>query len=160
MTFIYHNVMDLISLAFIMLVDQFRAKAITIIILYISLVVFLIFAISFVLFQLSHMLRRKKHIELFTFFATIVIFGFVVIFLFVVFMTIFFATDYSGVNVVATVILPSIVLSAGSWYIKRRFQDELNISNEPQDNETGIQHTPNGGEMITSSVEQFKNTTV
>ena len=160
MTFIYHNVMDLISLAFIMLVDQFRAKAITITILYISLVVFLIFAISFVLFQLSHMLRRKKHIKLFTFFATIIIFCFAVIFLFAMFVTLLFATDYSGVNVVATVILPSIVLSAGSWYIKRRFQEELNISNEPHDNETGIQHTPNGGEMITSSVEQFKNTTV
>ena len=142
MNFIYHNVMDFISLAFIMFVDRFRAKAITVSILYVALVVFLNLSTSYILFRLLQLLRRKKHLALLTFFATIVIICFAVIFLLMIFMSIFFSVKTSGLNVVATALLPSILLSGGSLYIKKKFQAELETIAEPENDGEELDRVP------------------
>ena len=51
------------------------------------------------------------------------------------YMAIFFTYNPSDFNSVAVALLPTIVLSGGSWYIKKRL---LNSNNAPHDvNESG-----------------------
>ena len=141
MNFIFHIIMDVISLLFIMFVDQIRAQAVTATILYIASVVFLMLFVSFLCYRLFHLLQQKKPHMIFGFFA-ITIIGFVgVIFILIMYMAIFFKYNPSELNIVATALLPSILLSGGAWYIKKNFQEKLGISNEPADgdNQTGEQ---------------------
>ena len=60
-------------------------------------------------------------------------------------MTIFFTCNPSGVHGVAAALLPSVALSGGSWYIKRRFQDELKLLDEPDQTEENHEQPTNGG---------------
>ena len=62
--FLYHNIMDFVSLGFIMFLRQIRPIDLTSIILYISWVFFLVFAVSFLFFHLFHMLHQKKPLKL------------------------------------------------------------------------------------------------
>ena len=136
MNFIFHNIMDVISLLFIMFVDQARAKAVTAAILYISFILFLILFVSFLCYRLFHLLQQKKRLTIFGFFA-ITIIGFVAVtFILIMYMTIFFKYNPSELNIISTALLPSILLSTGSWYMKENFQNKLN---EPadEDNKTG-----------------------
>ena len=60
MNFVYHNVMDFVSLGFIMFLGQVIPIVLISTILYISSGVFLVFAVSFSFFHLFHMLHQKK----------------------------------------------------------------------------------------------------
>ena len=156
MNFIFHSIMDVISLLFVMFVDQVRAKAVTVIILYIASIMFLVLFVSFLCYRLFHLLQQKKPHKIFGFFA-ITIIGFVgVTFILIMYMTVFFKHNPSELNIVATALLPSILLSGGAWYIKKSFQQKLDIPNEPanEDNQTGEQLNE------IPYVEMFDNTPV
>ena len=164
MNFIYHNVMDLISLAFIMFVDKFRAEAITVSILYVLLVTFLALSISFVLFRLVQLMRQKQYLQLLTFFATLIVFALAAVFFLILFIAIFLSINTSGLNVLAGALLPSIILSAGSWYIKNRFQEELQTPPDHEGTKTGepwneLAKVSNYDKNL-GSVGEVKNTTV
>ena len=156
MNFIFHIIMDIISLLFIMFVDHARAKAVTVTILYITSIVFLMLFVSFLCYELFHLLQQKKRLLIFGFFA-ITIIGFVAVtFILIMYMAIFFKYNPSELNIVATALLPSILLSGGAWYIKKSFQQKLDIPNEPvdEDNKTGEQFNE------IPYVEMFDNTPV
>ena len=132
MNFIFHNVMDIISLLFIMFVNQARAKAVTAAILYISFIVFLMLFVSFLCYRLFHLLQQKKPHIIFGFCAITMI-GFVAVaFILIMYMTILFKYNPSELNIISTALLPSILLSGGSWYMKKNFQKKLG---EPADEE-------------------------
>ena len=138
MNFIFHSIMDVISLLFIMFVDHARAQAVTATILYIASIVFLMLFVSFLCYRLFHLLQQKKPHMILGFFA-ITIIGFVAVtFILIMYMTIFFRNNPNELNIIATALLPSILLSGGAWYIKKNFQEKLD---EPadEDNKTGEQ---------------------
>ena len=156
MNFIFHIIMDVISLLFIMFVDHARAKAVTAAILYIVSIVFLMLFVSFLCYELFHLLQQKKPQLIFGFFA-ITIIGFVAVtFILIMYMTIFFKYNPSELNIVATALLPSILLSGGAWYIKKSFQQKLDIPNELADEQNKTEEQLNE----VPQDEMFDNTPV
>ena len=88
MNFIFHAIMDVISIAFLMFVDELRAKAVTATVLYAVFIVFTILFVCFLYFHLSILLQNKNPLKLFTFFATTII-GFVgVTFILIMYMAV------------------------------------------------------------------------
>ena len=151
MVFIHCNIMDVISLTFMMFIERTRVIIITIAFLYISLMIFLILSVSFSLFILLNGSNAGMSIfqQMVAFLGgvctLISVFGAVALIV-VVYMIVFFSLNLKGVSGIVTGLIPSIALSAASWYIKKRLLERaLNRSNIPDQPECGA--TNNDGEM-------------
>ena len=137
MSFIYHSIMDAISVSFLLFIAGYRALIITFTLLYISLLIFLVLFSSFSLLTLSRdrdseALVRHQCLYCcggsFMFFTS---FGAVVLMI-VMYMVIMFSLNLQGVGGIVTGLIPSIGLSAASWYIKKWLDKELSQSNTSQ----------------------------
>ena len=106
-------------------------------------------------------MRQKQHLQLLTFFATLIVFALAAIFFLTRFIAILLSANVRGFNILAGALLPSIILSAGSWYIKKRFQEELETPTDHEENETG-EPSDELANVINNlgSVGEVKNTTV
>ena len=125
MVFIYCNIMDAISFVFMMFIEQSRVMIITIALLYISLIVFLVLSVSFSLFILFYgsnagMSIAKQTVYFIGGVCTLIsVFGAVGL-LVVVYLIIFFSLNLQGFSGILTGLIPTIALSAASWYIKTK----------------------------------------
>ena len=141
MMFIHRNIMDVISFTFMMFIETFRVIIITIAFLYISLMVFLILSVSFTLFIMLNGSNAGMSIcqQIIAFLGgvctLISVFGAVALIV-VVYMIVFFSLKLQGFSGILTGLIPTIALSAASWYIKKRLLQRAlnrpNISDQPE----------------------------
>ena len=135
MMFIHRNIMDVISFIFMMFIERSRVIIISIAFLNISLMIFLILSVSFSLFIMLNGSNAGMSIvqQVLTFLGgvctLISVFGAVALIV-VVYMIVFFSLRLQGFSGVLTGLIPSIVLSAASWYIKKRLLERA--LNQPQ----------------------------
>ena len=128
MSFIYHNIMDGISIALLLFIEESRASVITFTTLYVSLVVlgFIVLFISYSLYiTFRGNLTACENIFtcLVSTFMLIAVFPAVVLFV-IMYMIIVFSLNLKGVTGIVTGLIPSIALSAASWYIKKRLEKQ------------------------------------
>ena len=147
MSFIYHNIMDGISITFLLFIEESRASVITFTTLYVSLVLFLVLVISYSLYTIVRGINSNDTAceQIFTrcgsTFMLITVFPAVMLMV-IMYMVIVFSLDLKGVAGIVTGLIPSIALSAASWYIKKRLEKEVSQSNTatsqlPQSGATG-----------------------
>ena len=139
MTFIHHNIMDFISISFLLFVEQIRLIAIIITLLYISVLMFLILSLSLSLLSLLHGSNVPLHQQFLRFIGSVCSFIAVftsVMLLVVMYMIAFFSLKLEGFTGIVTGLIPSIALSATSWFIKNRLVRERNYPNTT----TGLSH--------------------
>ena len=150
MSFIYHSILDVISVTFLLFIEETRTSTVALILLYISLLVFLVLFVSFSLLLLIKHNVSGWHQCLHIFgraFILIVVFGALML-LIALYMVIVFTLELRGLSGIVTGIIPSIVLSSISWYIKKKlFTEEHNTSSNmsqlPAENETIINGNEN-----------------
>ena len=122
MSFIYHSILDVISVTLLLFIEETRASIATLTLLYISLLVFLVLVASFSLLTLipRNVSVRYQCLNCFGgafLFITVFV---ALILLIAIYMTIVFSLKLQGVSGIVTGLIPSIVLSSISWYIKKR----------------------------------------
>ena len=151
MVFIHRNIMDVISFTFMMFIEQSRVIIITIAFLYTSSMILLVLSVSFSLFIMLNGSNAGMSIfqHILTFLGgvctLISVFGAVALIV-VVYLIVFFSLRLQGFSGVLTGLIPSIALSAASWYIKKRLLERaLNRSNISDQPECGA--TNNDGEV-------------
>ena len=133
MCFIYHGVMECISVGFLLFIETSRAFVVTVTTLSISLIVFLVVFVSYIIFLMSsgrNVVFYRQGLSCFGGACMLTaVFG-AVILLVVMYMVIFFSLKLTGVRGIVTGLIPSIALSAASWYIKKRLQkaDQSNVA--------------------------------
>ena len=123
MVFLHHNIMEAISFGFMLFIEPSRVFVITIGLFYISLMVFLVLSISLSIFILRGRNTRTtlstvyqscwNSYSAFDYFC----------------MIIFFSLRLHGFSGIVTGLIPSIALSAASWYIKKRLERGLSQPN-------------------------------
>ena len=133
MVFLHHNIMEAISFGFALFIEPSRVFVITIGLFYISLMVFLVLSVSLSIFILRGRNTRTPLYQQFISLVGIVIllltiFGAVGLMV-VVYMIIFFSLRLHGFSGIVTGLIPSIALSAASWYIKKRLERGLSQPN-------------------------------
>ena len=133
MVFLHHNIMEAISFGFALFIEPTRVLVITIGLFYISLMVFLVLSVSLSIFILRGRNTRTPLYQQFISLVGIVIllltiFGAVGLMV-VVYMIIFFSLRLHGFSGIVTGLIPSIALSAASWYIKKRLERGLSQPN-------------------------------
>ena len=133
MVFLHHNIMEAISFGFALCVESSRVLVITIGLFYISLMVFLVLSVSLSIFILRGRNTRTPLYQQCISLVGIVIllltiFGAVGLMV-VVYMIIFFSLRLHGFSGIVTGLIPSIALSAASWYIKKRLERGLSQPN-------------------------------
>ena len=125
MMFVHRSIMDAISFVFMLFIEQSRALVVTIALLYTSSVVFLIVSVSFSFFILRHGSNAGMSIiqKLVNFAGgvcmLISVFGAVALMV-VMYMIIVFSLNLKGVAGILIGLIPSIALSAGTFYIKTK----------------------------------------
>ena len=132
MTFIHHNIMNFISILFLLFMEQGRLITIIMTLLYISVLAFLILLLSLSLFSLLRGNNAPLYQQFLRFIGSVCSFIAVftsVMLLVVMYMIAFFSLKLEGFTGVVTGLLPSIALSATSWFIKNRLVRERNYSN-------------------------------
>ena len=144
MNFVYHSVMDVISIAFLMFIEDSRTTIITLTLCYFSLLVFLVLFNSFSIFSLF---RGRNNNDPFcrrccNLFGGLCLFITVfpaIMLMVVIYMIIVFSLNLKGVTGILTGLIPSIALSAASWYIRKRLlkneASRSNIQDQPANDE-------------------------
>ena len=133
MMFVHRNIMDAISFVFMLFIEQSRAVVVTDSLLYTSSVVFLIVSVSLSFFILRHgsnagMSIIQKLVNISGGVCMLIsVFGAVTLMV-VMYMIIVFSLNLKGVAGIVTGLIPSIALSAASWYIKKRLEKEIRQS--------------------------------
>ena len=127
MSFIYHIIMDVISIGFIVFIEESRTFYISVTLLYMSLILFFVMFTSITIFLISRgrsLPFYKQSLNCFGgSFILIIVFGAVMLIV-IMYMVIFFSLKLTGISGIITGLIPSIALSAVSWYIKKRLQRE------------------------------------
>ena len=161
MSFIYHIVMDVISIGFILFNEEYRTLYITLTLLYMSLILFFVVFISFSIFFLSRGEKMPFYKQSLNYFAgalmLITVFGAVMLIV-IMYMILFFSLKLTGISGIVTGLIPSIALSAVSWYIKKRLQREearVRSTSSPDSEEYEVtdEMTVNGGDSEVDSDE-------
>ena len=133
MVFIYSIVMAGISVVFVLFIEESRTSVITCSLFIISLIVFLVFFVSFLLFSLSWDRNNdasfcQQFIECFGGVCMLTTVFLAVMLMVVMYMIIVFSLNLKGVTGIVTGLIPTIALSAASWYIKKRLGKRLSFS--------------------------------
>ena len=119
--------MDVISLGFILFIEEYRTLYISLTLLYMSLILFFVMFTSITLFLISRgrsLPFYKRSLNCFGgSFILMIVFGAVMLIV-IMYMVIFFSLKLTGISGIITGLIPSIALSAVSWYIKKRLQRE------------------------------------
>ena len=135
MSFIYHSILDIISVTIFLFIEESRASTVTFTLLYISLLVFLVLFVSFSLLSLiqHNVSGWDQYLNCFGgAFIFIAVFGALML-LVAIYMIIVFSLHLQGVGGIVTGLIPSIVLSSISWYIKKTIFQEQNTSSSSSD---------------------------
>lgn len=117
MNFIYHNVSNVISVAFLIFVEDSRANGITVVIFYfVFLALFTSFSQLFCLSSICFLQQPLKFVI--TFFILTIMLCAIVLVCYIYFRT----YKPNRLGEVATGLIPSIALSSISWTFKRKLQ--------------------------------------
>ena len=128
MSFIYHSIMDAISVGYLLFVNV--SETFTMTMLYISLLFFMVSLTSFILYTTSSNRRDSRSAvkgsvmcvvgacTLFIIFCAIIL----IVTLYVIIIT---SLKPKGVIGFLTTLIPSLGLSAAGWFIKKKLQSEL-----------------------------------
>ena len=127
MSFIYHSIMDAISVGYLLFVSV--SVTFTMTMLYISLLFFLVSLTSFILYTTSSNRRDsrsavKGSVMCVVGACTLLIIFCAVILIVTVYVTIISSLKPKGVVGFATTLIPSLGLSAAGWLIKKKLQSE------------------------------------
>ena len=155
MTFIFHSIMDAIAKGFILFDDKSRTYTVTITTLYISLVLFLVTFISFSLFLLN---RGRNVLNCFGGVFMLITIFVAVMLLIVMYMIIFFSLNLTGFRGIATGLIPSVALSAVTWYIKKRLEKAQAQSNNPSTQYGATGGSVNDGRTAETSPDPNEHT--
>ena len=121
-------IMDVISIGFILFIEEYRTFYISLTLLYMSLILFFVMFTSITLFLISrgrNLPFYKRSLNCFEgSFMLIIVFGAVMLIVIMYNMVLFFSLKLTGISGIITGLIPSIALSAVSWYIKKRLQRE------------------------------------
>ena len=125
MSFVYHNVMDVISVLFLMFIEENRVTTVTLTLLYISLLVFLVLFVSFSLLSLLRsrndgVLRYRNFITCFGGLCMFMIVFPAIVLMVLMYTIVIISLNLRGVTGIVTGLIPSIALSAVSWYIRKK----------------------------------------
>ena len=123
MSFIYHSILDVISVTLLLFIEVTRTSTVAFTFLYISLLVFLVLFVSFSLFSLNqHNVsgRQRQCLNCFgNAFIFMAVFGALML-LIAIYMIIVFSLHLQGLSGILTGLIPSVILSSISWYIKNK----------------------------------------
>ena len=122
MSFIYHSILDVISVTLLLFIEETRTSTVVCTLLYISLLFFLVLFVSSSLFCLiqHNVSGRCRCVNCFgVAFIFIAVFGALML-LIAIYMVIVFSRHLQGLSGIVTGLIPSIVLSSISWYIKNK----------------------------------------
>ena len=123
MSFIYHSIMDVISIGFMLLIEDIRVIIITLAFLYISVILFVVIFVSFLMTN-NHLYKRSLIKCLGGSLMLVIAFSAVMLLL-VIYMIIIFSLNLTGIIGIVTGLVPSVALSAVSWYIKKKLPKEI-----------------------------------
>ena len=129
MSFIYHSIMDAISIGFTLLIEDIRVIIITLAFLYISVILFIVVFVSFLMTN-NHLYKRSLIKCLGGSLMLVAAFSAVMLLL-VIYMIMIFTLNLTGIVGIATGLVPSVALSAASWYIKKKLPKEFEITDNP-----------------------------
>ena len=119
MSSIYYSILNIISATFLLFIEETRILVITLSFIYISLLVFLVLFTSLTLFR-SNVSGWLQCLNCFgDAFFFISVFGALML-LIAIYIIIVFSLKLKGVSGIVTGLIPSIILSSISWYIKKR----------------------------------------
>ena len=111
--------LDLISIVFTLFIEELRATILTVTLLYTSLLVFVVFLISLIIFHdRNHDVTCCK--QLISCFSCACVLITAVTLMVIIYMTIVFSLKLQGFSGILTGLIPTIALSAASWYIKTK----------------------------------------
>lgn len=131
MAFIYHSVMDTIAIGFILFDEDTRTAIFSVTMLYVSMVFFLVVVTSFSLFLLIRVRRAALYQQALyccgRSFVMMTVFSALML-LAVMYIIVFFTLKLSGFGGVVTGLLPSVALSAITWFIKKKLDSEHAVS--------------------------------
>ena len=132
MNFLYRIIMDAITIVFLLFIDEFRAVLISVAFLCISFFVFLIMCVAYVLyfFRSTNMPLIKKILYGSQTMIIMILFP-ALILLIVMCIMIVFSLNLQGLTGIVTGLIPSAALSAASWYLKKRLENDLSPSDTP-----------------------------
>ena len=122
MSFVYHAIMDAMSIMFLLFIEGSRASVLTFTLLYVSFVIFLVLIVSFSFLTLFRSRNTNTSFWFFTVFPAVML-------MIVMYMIIVFSLNLQGVTGIVTGLIPSIALSAASWYIKKKLEKGPNQPN-------------------------------
>ena len=120
MSFVYQTIMDTISIVFVNFLDESVAFFI---VMYISLLVYLLFSVSyslFIAFQNGKLPLYRQCISCLGSMCMLVTVFSAVIIIFAMYIYLYTFLKPSGLNGIVAGLLPSVALSAVSWYIKKK----------------------------------------
>ena len=150
MIFVYYTVMDAISISLLMFLEEYRSNVVSFSFLYISLLIFLTLVFSY-----SNLIRFTKFSSCTRFttycgtcFVLTSVFAAVLLVMFM-YMIIMFSLSLQGLTGLITGLIPSVALSAASWYIKNKllskaFDPPGAVHGGGEDNERGGGDSDNG----------------
>ena len=122
MSFIYHIIMDVISITFLLFIQYFRTSIVTMTLLSLSMLVFLVLFASYSLFTLFRGRSSGLHQCVRCFGGTFILAAVfsVLVFIIVIYIIIVLSLNLQGVSGIVSGLIPSIALSSISLYIKKR----------------------------------------
>ena len=130
MSFVYRGIMDAISMLFIKFVDDSIAFFI---LMYISLLTYLILSVSyslFIAFQNEKLPLYRQCVTCLGSICMLITVTSAVIIMFAMYSFLYIFLRPSGLNGIVAGLLPSIALSAVSWYIKKKLLNSVSGSSK------------------------------
>ena len=141
MSSIYYSILNIISAIFLLFIEETRISVVTLTFIYISLLVFLVLFTSLTLFQ-SNVSGWFQCLNCFgdTFFF-ISVFSALML-LIAIYIIIVFSLKLQGVSGIVTGLIPSIILSSISWYIKKRLLTKGHTTSSSSSDRSELQTEP------------------
>ena len=131
MNLVYHIVMDAIGIVYLLFIKEYRAVLVSVTFLCLSFFAFLIMCLSYILF---HCRSTRQSLSKMAFsggqtLMVAIIFPALML-LVIMCIMIVFSLNLQGLTGVVTGLIPSVALSAASWYLKNRLEEDLNESDD------------------------------
>ena len=133
MSFIYHRIMDAISFAFLLFIEDSRVTVVTFALLYASFIIFLVLFISFSILILfrgtqTNVSHSRQFLNCFGGIFMLISVFISIVLMVIIYVIIVLSLNLKGLTGIVTGLVPSIALSAGSWYMKKRLEKEMRQS--------------------------------
>ena len=131
MNLVYHIVMDAIGIVYLLFIEEYRAVLVSVTFLCLSFFAFLIMCLSYILLHCRSTGQSLSKVAFSGGQTLMVAIMFPALMLLVIMcIMIVFSLNLQGLTGVVTGLIPSVALSAASWYLKNRLEEDLNQSDD------------------------------